>query len=208
MESGEVSRSGRLDVYSRGKWYDAHVSLSDTCLTIDLLGTFETQEDEDSRNGLSNGNDPLDQKRVVRVVKEDGKGLGISIKGGRENRMPVLISKIFEGMAAEATGQLRVGDAILSVNGQDMSDVSHDEAVQALTSAGRVIVIEGEHLCSLLACCSSLSCVSSSSSDQSLILSLHSRPRLYQHVLILILYLFLLFTTSRSTSFKFNPPFL
>lgn len=142
MDAGEISRTGRLDVFSRGKWYDAHVTLSATSLTIDLLGSFEEQADEDAR--LSNGNHPLDEKRVVRVVKEDGKGLGISIKGGRENRMPVLISKIFEGMAAEATGQLRVGDAILSVNGQDMSDVSHDEAVQALTNAGRVIVMEGE----------------------------------------------------------------
>ena len=142
MDASEISRNGRLDVFSRGKWYDAHVTLSATSLTFDLLGSFEEQGDEDAR--LSNGNHPLDQKRVVRVVKEDGKGLGISIKGGRENQMPVLISKIFEGMAAEATGQLRVGDAILSVNGQDMSDVTHDEAVQALTNAGRVIIMEGE----------------------------------------------------------------
>lgn len=140
MDAGEVSRSGRLDVFSRGKWYDAHVTLTQSCVTIDLLGSFEG--DEDAR--LSNGNDSLDERRVVRVVKEDGKGLGISIKGGRENRMPVLISKIFEGMAAEATGQLRVGDAILAVNDQDMSDVTHDEAVQALTNAGRVIIMEGE----------------------------------------------------------------
>ena len=35
-------------------------------------------------------------KRSVRVTKEAGQGLGISIKGGRENKMPILISKIFK----------------------------------------------------------------------------------------------------------------
>ena len=32
----------------------------------------------------------------VKVTKEAGQGLGISIKGGRENKMPILISKIFK----------------------------------------------------------------------------------------------------------------
>ena len=35
-------------------------------------------------------------KRSVKVTKEAGQGLGISIKGGRENKMPILISKIFK----------------------------------------------------------------------------------------------------------------
>lgn len=31
------------------------------------------------------------EKRTVRVVKYDGNGLGISIKGGRDNNMPIVI---------------------------------------------------------------------------------------------------------------------
>jgi hypothetical protein len=34
--------------------------------------------------------------RLVRVVKTETHGLGVSIKGGRENNMPVIISKIFK----------------------------------------------------------------------------------------------------------------
>ena len=37
------------------------------------------------------------QKRSVSVIKEEQNGLGISIKGGKENKMPILISKIFKG---------------------------------------------------------------------------------------------------------------
>lgn len=79
----------------------------------------------------------------MRITKSDNNGLGISIKGGRENRMPILISKIFSGMAAFNKG-LYVGDAILSVNGEELRDATHEEAVRALKRAGRVVDLEGE----------------------------------------------------------------
>ena len=76
--------------------------------------------DEDQPDGLwqqtfeKQGNPP-EGIRNVKIVKAGGlnQGLGISIKGGRENRMPILISKIFKGMAADLTGKLYVGDAIV-----------------------------------------------------------------------------------------------
>lgn len=86
------------------------------------------------------------QKRHVRVIKSDNNGLGISIKGGRENRMPILISKIFRGMAADSAKGLYVGDAILSVNGEDLRDATHEEAVRALKRAGRVVDLEVKFL--------------------------------------------------------------
>ena len=46
-------------------------------------------------------------RREVLVSKSgESGGLGISIKGGVENKMPILISKIFPGMAADLTGDL------------------------------------------------------------------------------------------------------
>jgi hypothetical protein len=114
-------------------------------------------------NGSTNNYTPdtiTSQKRTVKIVKPDNTGLGrnqsfcfifnkfilfigISIKGGRENRMPILISKIFPNMPADQTGQLYVGDAILSVNGKDLQHVSHEEAVQILKKAGREVELEG-----------------------------------------------------------------
>uniref|UniRef100_A0A8C0FQG7 PDZ domain-containing protein n=1 Tax=Bubo bubo TaxID=30461 RepID=A0A8C0FQG7_BUBBB len=70
-------------------------------------------------------------------------GLGISIKGGRENRMPVLISRIFPGLAAERSGALRLGDAILAVNGVDLRDATHDQAVQAYRLAPTPVPVPG-----------------------------------------------------------------
>ncbi|XP_062923366.1 beta-2-syntrophin isoform X1 [Mobula hypostoma] len=84
----------------------------------------------------------VDRVRTVRVLKQEAGGLGISIKGGRENRMPIIISKIFRGLAADRTGALFVGDAILSVNGTRLQAATHDEAVQALKKAGKEVTLE------------------------------------------------------------------
>lgn len=84
-----------------------------------------------------------DQRRIVRLTKTDSNGLGISIKGGCENKMPILISKIFKGMAADQTEKLYVGDAILSVNSVDLREATHDEAVKALKKAGKLVDLEG-----------------------------------------------------------------
>lgn len=86
------------------------------------------------------------RKRCVRVTKQEVGGLGISIKGGRENKMPILISKIFRGLAADQTQALYVGDAILAVNGANLRDATHDEAVQALKRAGKEVTLEVKYM--------------------------------------------------------------
>lgn len=58
--------------------------------------------------------------------------------------MPILISKIFKGLAADQTEALYVGDAILSVNGYDLREATHDEAVQALKKTGKEVILEGK----------------------------------------------------------------
>lgn len=69
--------------------------------------------------------------------------VSLLFQGGRENKMPILISKIFKGLAADQTEALYVGDAILAVNGTDLSEATHDEAVQALKKTGKEVVLEG-----------------------------------------------------------------
>ena len=50
-------------------------------------------------------------------------------------------------MAADATkGALNVGDAILSVDGKDLSGATHDEAVQALKATGNTVKMEVKYM--------------------------------------------------------------
>lgn len=149
---GSFGRSGVLETYVRNQWYRVFVSLEEDYLSISLDETYENGNTVNGGTGLDNGllegysdvpETIANQKRIVCVVKSDNNGLGISIKGGKENKMPILISKIFKGMAADQTEQLYVGDAILSVNGEDLREATHDEAVKALKRAGKVVELEG-----------------------------------------------------------------
>lgn len=146
-------RTGSFEVYIRQQWCKVFVTLNEDNVTLAL--------DENVNNSLplnistdssttSTKQDQLPesvagQKRLVRVIKEEQNGLGISIKGGKENKMPILISKIFKGMAADKTEKLYVGDAILSVNGEDLREATHDEAVRALKKAKKIVELEGIH---------------------------------------------------------------
>lgn len=53
---------------------------------------------------------------MVQIRRNKNSGLGLSIKGGAEHKLPILISKIYKDQAADITGQLFVGDAIIKVN--------------------------------------------------------------------------------------------
>lgn len=152
--SSASGRAGILETQVRGQWYRVFVSLEDDYLSISLDESCETGNNALNNGNINNNNvdslnDPdvpdsvANQKRIVRVIKSDNNGLGISIKGGKENKMPILISKIFKGMAADATEQLYVGDAILAVNGEDLREATHDEAVKALKRAGKIVELEG-----------------------------------------------------------------
>ncbi|KAM4633730.1 Golgi-associated PDZ and coiled-coil motif-containing protein isoform 3-T3 [Polymixia lowei] len=71
--------------------------------------------------------------RKVVLTKEDHEGLGISITGGKEHGVPILISEIHPSQPAERCGGLHVGDAILAVNSINLRDAKHKEAVTILS---------------------------------------------------------------------------
>lgn len=97
----------------------------------------------DSKKPLSSpvGHDPEMLKktqgvgpiRKVLLVKDDHEGLGISITGGKEHGVPILISEIHPSQPADRCGDLHVGDAILAVNSINLRDAKHKEAVTILS---------------------------------------------------------------------------
>ncbi|XP_042860747.1 beta-1-syntrophin-like isoform X2 [Penaeus japonicus] len=139
---------GNSEVLVGGTWHQARLTLEGDLLFVTLTDLDDLNlQGSDGEGGPSDVPEPIaSQKRVVQICKSDNNGLGISIKGGRENKMPILISKIFKGMAADLTENLYVGDAILSVNGEDLKEATHDEAVRALKRAGKVVTLEVKYL--------------------------------------------------------------
>ncbi|XP_040288400.1 protein scribble homolog isoform X4 [Bufo bufo] len=86
-------------------------------------------------------------QRLSTCLIRNDKGLGFSIAGGvgstpyRVGDTGIFISRIAEGGAAHRDGALRVGDRVLSINGVDMTEARHDQAVALLTSTSPTITL-------------------------------------------------------------------
>lgn len=72
--------------------------------------------------------------RTVKFHKDIKEALGLSITGGKEHGLPILISEIHPHGPAYRCGQLFVGDTIVNVNDYDLRHVKHNDAVQLLSS--------------------------------------------------------------------------
>ncbi|XP_069491642.1 beta-2-syntrophin [Ambystoma mexicanum] len=143
-----ASKQGPLELLLRERWVRVLADLTGDSLALSSEPVSDGQvlpNGTDVGPGSPGGSDST-PVRTVRVLKQEAGGLGISIKGGRENRMPILISKIFPGLAAEQSRALRVGDAILSVNSCDLREATHDQAVQALKRAGKEVTLEVKYI--------------------------------------------------------------
>ncbi|XP_007442613.1 whirlin, partial [Python bivittatus] len=79
-----------------------------------------------------------DEKKV-NLMLDEGRSLGLMIRGGSEYALGIYITGVDKGSEAENTG-LKVGDQILEVNGRSFLNISHDEAVKLLKSSHHLIM--------------------------------------------------------------------
>ncbi|XP_069368703.1 protein scribble homolog isoform X16 [Paralichthys olivaceus] len=87
------------------------------------------------------------RQRLSTSLFRNDKGLGFSIAGGkgstayRTGDTGIYISRIAEGGAAHRDSTLRVGDRVISINGVDMTEARHDQAVALLTGTSPTIAL-------------------------------------------------------------------
>nr|CAD7262501.1 unnamed protein product [Timema shepardi] len=74
------------------------------------------------------------------VLNKGNTGLGFNIVGGEDGE-GIFVSFILAGGPADLSGELRRGDQILSVNGVNLRNATHEEAAQALKGAGQTVTI-------------------------------------------------------------------
>ncbi|XP_061485975.1 multiple PDZ domain protein isoform X18 [Rhineura floridana] len=105
----------------------------------------EGEESELQNAGYNNWNQP----RRVELWREPNKSLGISIVGGRgmgsrlssgEVMRGIFIKHILEDSPAGRNGTLKTGDRIVEVDGINLRDASHEQAVEAIRRAGNPVV--------------------------------------------------------------------
>ncbi|XP_077511946.1 uncharacterized protein LOC144122822 [Amblyomma americanum] len=88
-----------------------------------------------------NGRGKRTHREPRKVVLAKGPtGLGFNIVGGEDGE-GIFISFILAGAPADASGELRRGDQILSVNGVDLRHATHEQAAAALKGAGHTVTM-------------------------------------------------------------------
>ncbi|XP_032624570.1 multiple PDZ domain protein isoform X11 [Chelonoidis abingdonii] len=110
----------------------------------------EREEGEGEESELQNAAySHWNQPRRVELWREPSKSLGISIVGGRgmgsrlsngEVMRGIFIKHILEDSPAGKNGTLKTGDRIVEVDGIDLRDASHEQAVEAIRRAGNPVV--------------------------------------------------------------------
>ncbi|XP_076440222.1 multiple PDZ domain protein-like isoform X9 [Babylonia areolata] len=90
------------------------------------------------------GNHAWGPPRTVELERQKGKSLGISIVGGRVDMFNVsqehtisgiFIKHVLDDSPAKANASLKTGDRILEVNGVDVRNATHDEAVEVIRNS-------------------------------------------------------------------------
>ncbi|KAH1013854.1 hypothetical protein HUJ04_002790 [Dendroctonus ponderosae] len=84
--------------------------------------------------------------RVVVIKRKPEQGLGISITGGREHGVPILISEVEQNGPAALSEHLYIGDAILYVNDIDLRNACHKEAVSILQQQTGDCVLQVQYI--------------------------------------------------------------
>ncbi|XP_064910918.1 protein scribble homolog isoform X34 [Columba livia] len=122
----------------------------ENAITVTALRPEDDYSPRERRGGLRfperpEGTPPT--QRFSTCLMRNEKGLGFSIAGGkgstpyRAGDTGIFISRIAEGGAAHRDGILRVGDRVISINGVDMTEARHDQAVALLTASSPTIVL-------------------------------------------------------------------
>ncbi|XP_028938947.1 inaD-like protein isoform X3 [Ornithorhynchus anatinus] len=118
-----------------------HPSLTPVITSLqNLVGTKRSSGDSAQRNsGADMG------PRTVEITRGPNDALGISIAGGRGSPLgdiPIFIAMIQVSGVAARTHKLKVGDRIVSINGQLVDGLSHADVVHLLKNAYGNIVLQ------------------------------------------------------------------
>ncbi|XP_033181541.1 discs large homolog 1-like protein isoform X2 [Mastacembelus armatus] len=86
------------------------------------------------------GDDNVTREPRKVVLHRGATGLGFNIVGGEDGE-GIFISFILAGGPADLCGELRKGDRLVSVNGVDLRNATHEQAAAALKNAGQTVTI-------------------------------------------------------------------
>ncbi|KAL4699697.1 hypothetical protein H8957_000451 [Semnopithecus entellus] len=143
LRAGSWTSARKTSQNSQGSQQSAHSSCHPSFTPVitglqNLVGTKRVSDPSQKNSGTDM------EPRTVEINRELSDALGISIAGGRGSPLgdiPIFIAMIQASGVAARTQKLKVGDRIVSINGQPLDGLSHADVVNLLKNAfGRIIL--------------------------------------------------------------------
>lgn len=143
LRAGSWTSSRKTSQNSQGSQHSTqssfHPALAPVITSLQNLVGTKRASDPSPRNS-----DTDVGPRTVEIIREPSDALGISIAGGKGSPLgdiPIFIAMIQASGVAARTQKLKVGDRIVSINGQPLDGLSHADVVNLLKNAyGRIIL--------------------------------------------------------------------
>ncbi|NXD83065.1 INADL protein, partial [Halcyon senegalensis] len=136
-KTSQNSQASQQNVHSH-----FHPALAPVLSTLqNFVSTKRSSADVSQRNSVGADMGP----RTVEITRGPNDALGISIAGGKGSPLgdiPIFIAMIQASGVAARTQRLRVGDRIVSINGQPLDGLSHADAVNLLKNAYGSIILQ------------------------------------------------------------------
>ncbi|XP_053099210.1 inaD-like protein isoform X2 [Hemicordylus capensis] len=140
LSSRKTCQNSQLSQHSTHSHF--HPTFAPVISTLqNFVSTKRSSADSSQRNSVGADMAP----RTVEIIRGPNDALGISIAGGKGSPLgdvPIFIAMIQASGVAARTHKLKVGDRIVSINGQPLDGLSHADAVNLLKNAYGSIILQ------------------------------------------------------------------
>ncbi|KAL8183122.1 UNVERIFIED_CONTAM: Tyrosine-protein phosphatase non-receptor type 4 [Gekko kuhli] len=117
----------------KSSWNQIHYSHSQQELDNHINETYDSSSPEKS---TPNGGIPHDNLVLIRMRPDENGRFGFNVKGGYDQKMPVIVSRVAPGTPADiCVPRLNEGDQVVLINGRDISEHTHDQVVMFIKAS-------------------------------------------------------------------------
>ncbi|KAM8789747.1 tyrosine-protein phosphatase non-receptor type 4 isoform 4-T4 [Rhynchonycteris naso] len=112
----------------KNSWNQIHYSHSQQDLENHINEAFDVPSFPE--NSTPNGGIPHDNLVLIRMKPDENGRFGFNVKGGYDQKMPVIVSRVAPGTPADlCVPRLNEGDQVVLINGRDIAEHTHDQVV-------------------------------------------------------------------------------
>uniref|UniRef100_A0A286Y416 Tyrosine-protein phosphatase non-receptor type n=1 Tax=Cavia porcellus TaxID=10141 RepID=A0A286Y416_CAVPO len=112
----------------KNSWNQIHYSQSEQDLENHTNETFDVPSSPEK--STPNGGIPQDNLVLIRMKPDENGRFGFNVKGGYDQKMPVIVSRVAPGTPADlCVPRLNEGDQVVLINGWDIAEHTHDQVV-------------------------------------------------------------------------------